>query len=384
MSRITGSEVANMMEAYAAIYAPQEEVTQDLAQEETEDLHEIGGLGGPQAQAQNRAAARNIQGALNTAGNVLKTVTNPVGALARGMQQATARYQAAGPRSVKGAPLSSATAKTAPTPAKPAPSKFGTTTPKGSSVTSTGVGGLSPADRAAYSAGGGNAAAQRGMGKTTAQVIAQGKANLGRMDQGKPAPAAAKPTVGTTPIKPAGAPPTPTQVTAKKPGMVGSSPEVKVSNVAASNPSSGTTPIKPAGAPPTPTQLTAKKPSLASGIADLRAMRQASQQRIMAQGGTPATSLVQSFDPFDVVMGYLIDEGYADTKEAALKIMANMSEDWRNSILEATYGGAQTTDTPADKKMMVTNADKKGNTKAWQEYSKGNPAYSAAAHLKGV
>ena len=147
--------------------------------------------------------------------------------------------------------------------------------------------------------------------------------------------AAGKPaTSGTTPIKPAGATPTPTQVTAARPGMVGSSPMVKATNTAAASPSSGTTPIKPAGAPPTPTQVTAKKPSLASGVAELQAMRKASQQRIMAQGGTPATPLVQSFDPFDVVMGHLIDEGYADTEEAALKIMANMSEDWRNSILE--------------------------------------------------
>jgi hypothetical protein len=31
---------------------------------------------------------------------------------------------------------------------------------------------------------------------------------------------------------------------------------------------------------------------------------------------------------------YLIDEGYADTNEAALVIMANMSEEWRQSILD--------------------------------------------------
>jgi hypothetical protein len=150
----------------------------------------------------------------------------------------------------------------------------------------------------------------------------------------KPAPSSAP---GTTPIKPAGAPPTPTEITAKKPGMVGSSPEVKATNTASTNPSSGTTPIKPAGAPPT--EVTAKKPSLASGVQDLRQMRAASQQRIMAQGGKPVTppvapnALVQSFDPFDVVLGHLIDEGYADTEQAALQIMANMSEEWRENIL---------------------------------------------------
>ena len=42
----------------------------------------------------------------------------------------------------------------------------------------------------------------------------------------------------------------------------------------------------------------------------------------------------QSFDPFDVIKGHLLDEGYADTEEAALVIMANMSEEWRESIVE--------------------------------------------------
>jgi len=42
----------------------------------------------------------------------------------------------------------------------------------------------------------------------------------------------------------------------------------------------------------------------------------------------------QSFDLFDVVLGHLLDEGYADTEEAALAIMANMSEQWKQSILE--------------------------------------------------
>ena len=44
--------------------------------------------------------------------------------------------------------------------------------------------------------------------------------------------------------------------------------------------------------------------------------------------------LTQSFDPFDVVLGHLIDEGYADTEESALQIMANMSEEWKESIVE--------------------------------------------------
>ena len=43
-----------------------------------------------------------------------------------------------------------------------------------------------------------------------------------------------------------------------------------------------------------------------------------------------------SYEPdlFDVILEYLITEGYADTNENALVIMANMSEDWRESIVE--------------------------------------------------
>jgi hypothetical protein len=42
----------------------------------------------------------------------------------------------------------------------------------------------------------------------------------------------------------------------------------------------------------------------------------------------------ESFDLFDTILEYLVAEGYADTNEAALAIMANMSEDWRESIVE--------------------------------------------------
>ena len=40
------------------------------------------------------------------------------------------------------------------------------------------------------------------------------------------------------------------------------------------------------------------------------------------------------YDTFDTVLEYLVAEGYADTNESALAIMANMSEEWREEILE--------------------------------------------------
>ena len=42
----------------------------------------------------------------------------------------------------------------------------------------------------------------------------------------------------------------------------------------------------------------------------------------------------QSFDLFDIIKGHLLDEGFADTEEAALAIMTNMSEEWREQILD--------------------------------------------------
>ena len=44
--------------------------------------------------------------------------------------------------------------------------------------------------------------------------------------------------------------------------------------------------------------------------------------------------LREGVDFFDTILEHLVAEGYADTNEAALVIMANMSEEWRQSIVE--------------------------------------------------
>jgi hypothetical protein len=41
----------------------------------------------------------------------------------------------------------------------------------------------------------------------------------------------------------------------------------------------------------------------------------------------------EDYDLYDVILSHLLDEGYAETVEAAERIMVNMSENWRNSIL---------------------------------------------------
>jgi hypothetical protein len=39
-------------------------------------------------------------------------------------------------------------------------------------------------------------------------------------------------------------------------------------------------------------------------------------------------------DLYDIILSHLLDEGYAETQEQAEVIMVNMSEDWRESIVE--------------------------------------------------
>jgi hypothetical protein len=47
------------------------------------------------------------------------------------------------------------------------------------------------------------------------------------------------------------------------------------------------------------------------------------------------TGVKEGFDLYDIILSHLLDEGYADTEQAAEAIMVNMSEDWRESIIEA-------------------------------------------------
>ena len=53
--------------------------------------------------------------------------------------------------------------------------------------------------------------------------------------------------------------------------------------------------------------------------------------RAFAKGFTEETDL------YNIILSHLIDEGYADTEEAAECIMGNMSEEWRDDIIEKKY-----------------------------------------------
>jgi hypothetical protein len=43
---------------------------------------------------------------------------------------------------------------------------------------------------------------------------------------------------------------------------------------------------------------------------------------------------IKEDESFDLIKEHLMSKGYAETEEAALAIMSNMSEDWKQSIVE--------------------------------------------------
>ena len=74
--------------------------------------------------------------------------------------------------------------------------------------------------------------------------------------------------------------------------------------------------------------------------------------------------LPEEVDTFDAILEHLVAEGYADTNENAIAIMANMSEEWREEIL----------DEKSDDTYLEPNFEKrkKNNEKALEDM-KDNP-----------
>ena len=53
---------------------------------------------------------------------------------------------------------------------------------------------------------------------------------------------------------------------------------------------------------------------------------------------TEPASTNEETDLYDIILSHLLDEGYAETPEAAEAIMVNMSEEWREDIMEGPGG----------------------------------------------
>ena len=63
----------------------------------------------------------------------------------------------------------------------------------------------------------------------------------------------------------------------------------------------------------------------------LSGVRAASEQE--KQRARKRLNVGENYDLYDIILSHLLDEGYADTQEAAEAIMVNMSEEWRESIM---------------------------------------------------
>ena len=130
---------------------------------------------------------------------------------------------------------------------------------------------------------------------------------------------------------------------------------------------------------------TVKDPKIATDAAraaDLAALRKAAKAETMAKSADAKPSYrsgrqrMRMMDSYDMVLDYLLSEGHADTVEEAHYIMMQLDQEHIQEVVEA---------------YVVTNADKMGNTKAYQNYKAGmknkvtgKPLYVAAPHLKGV
>ena len=131
----------------------------------------------------------------------------------------------------------------------------------------------------------------------------------------------AKPTATATPRPATSATPRPTTTTTTTPR-----PQVKPGPTTTSTPSAPKRTFNP---------LMQKTFGYQTGYAPDQVKK---DPKKMAQMGS-LKSISSGLDMFDLVKGHLLDEGYADTEEAAIAIMANMSQEWREGILEM-MGGA--------------------------------------------
>jgi len=348
MERITSHQVVGLMEAYAAVHAPQineeqvwEEVETwvnslveegyDLSEYSWEDMYEAYVDQLNESYLEELTVAQKdtkIKSQLNTANSEMIRRGGVTGSISRGLtsmfgsqkdidknkasdKASDARVRQSGAASV-GKYYSSSDNKT----------YANYNDAKAAKNSRMGVLGIQQGLQRTFRAGGGDAAVAgtpTRPAQTPLAVMGQGATNLQRQQRpAAPAPARPAATAPARPAAPAAA--RPAAPTPARPGA----PKPATAAPAAARPAAATTgnpPLRPPALPPVP-----GRESLASQAAELRAMQAASRQR---QG------LTQSFDVFDVIKGHLIDEGYADTEEAALKIMANMSEEWKESIVEA-------------------------------------------------
>jgi len=80
------------------------------------------------------------------------------------------------------------------------------------------------------------------------------------------------------------------------------------------------------------------------------------QKEKQRRKGLAKGAMGEAVDLYDIILSHLLDEGYAETQEQAEVIMVNMSEDWRESIVEEVLDEGQ-------KKYPTEKVENAGNRK---------------------
>ena len=76
-----------------------------------------------------------------------------------------------------------------------------------------------------------------------------------------------------------------------------------------------------------------KSTALARAQAKIAAKKSENTARAMHPKPGVGGYRIEQVDLYDIILSHLLDEGYAETPEAAEAIMVNMSEEWRDSII---------------------------------------------------
>lgn len=331
MSRLTGTDALGLMEAYNAVYAPQElteeqvweevevwvnslvEEGYDLSEYTWEDMYEAYLNEGPY----DAAAVRRAQQAQSSRDQASAAASARQSAERR--SQDVAQYRA----SMGSSPTASA---------KPTSTTFQNT---------GGFGRYQSAATQQYGnqsrfAGARDAAFARARQIQGSPVVGPRLVGSGSTPpQTRPTPAPAGTSRPNAPVRPAI--PSYSGATGVRP--VGTPLPTGAVTPVAGAPTQNAPVSAPTTAPTAPARtfnpLMQRTFGYQTGYAPSQVKGDIKKMAVMGSLRTAMGSLRNSFDPFDIVMGYLIDEGYAENEEAASGIMANMSEEWRQSIVEA-------------------------------------------------
>jgi hypothetical protein len=358
MSRLTGNEVQDLMEAYSEVYAPQEELTEEQIWESAEIwvyeciengvdfseytldelteafLIDYGYLSEDSAGRAGRdfgAGARQLFGSARRAvgGAIANTVRGAADVAGATLQGYT------GTRTTSSNPL--AQAGNLATRAVTAPARFGLRAAQGFV---TGQGSTPPSRPAAAPQRQGPPVPDRLRQQPKAPGSGGPPIRPVPGDERAPAPSArpAAPAPSARPAAPAPsarpAAPAPSAAGTQKPAPASTS--TLAAPVKTPNPLMQRTFGYQTGNSPKEQQARADKIVQSGAVKALAP----STTTPAPKAATPSLQqsirnrrLNMDFDPFDAVIGHLLDEGYADTEEQAIAIMANMSEEWRQSIL---------------------------------------------------